>query len=114
MNEPLTLDRLRSVNRSRAARWDPAGKWDLADRAVEMAGEVGELCNVIKKLSRARDGMPGNKHSEAQLREMLAEEAADVLITLDLVCNQAGIDLTSSTRRKFNATSERVGFPERL
>jgi NTP pyrophosphatase (non-canonical NTP hydrolase) len=103
-------------NHLRALRWHPAGldSWSLSDWAVALAGETGELCNVVKKLNRVRDGIAGNKEHPESLRQMLGDEIADVYIYLDLFARRAGFNLEEVVRRKFNATSERVGFPERL
>jgi len=104
------------INLSRCNKWHNNGieSWSYADWAVALAGEVGELCNVVKKLNRVRDGLPGNKETAANLITNLRAEVADVYLYLDLFAQRAGIDLESAVAEKFNATSERVGFPERL
>lgn len=100
----------------RALRWHPRGldSWSPADWAVALAGEVGELCNVVKKLNRVRDKIGGNKESEQQLFQMLRDEVADVYLYLDLFATRMHIDLGLAVRDKFNNVSERMGFPERL
>lgn len=70
-----------------------------------MAGEVGEVCNVIKKMNRERDGMPGSRSTV----EDLERELADALTYLDLLAQAAGIDLSGATRRKFNEVSLKLG-----
>ena len=100
------FDTLRSANRRRQKQWDPESKLDLAFKLLEMAGEAGEACNVGKKLLRQSLGLPG---SRATLND-LAEELADVVVTADLVADIAGINLKQAIRRKFNKTSEKVGF----
>jgi NTP pyrophosphatase (non-canonical NTP hydrolase) len=104
------------LNMSRALRWHPDGieSWSLSDWAVALAGETGELCNVVKKLNRVRDGIAGNKEHPDMLKEALGDEIADVYIYLDLFARRAGFNLEDVIRKKFNATSERVGFPERI
>jgi len=104
------------TNLARCLRWHPQGldSWSLSDWAVALSGEVGELCNVIKKLNRVRDGLPGNKESPDELRANLGPEIADVYLYLDLLAQRAGLVLEECIRDKFNATSQRVGFPERL
>jgi len=110
------MSRLHEANASRGKRWHPSGlvSWSLSDWFTAMAGEVGELGNVVKKLNRARDGLKGNKETAEELRAMLAKEAADILIYLELFSQVAGFDLVEATREKFNEVSERNGFPERL
>jgi NTP pyrophosphatase (non-canonical NTP hydrolase) len=104
------------INLTRCLRWHPQGlnSWSLSDWAVALAGEAGELCNVVKKLNRERDGLVGNKETPGALLASLQAEAADVYLYLDLFAQAAGFDLAESVRIKFNAVSMRNGFPERL
>lgn len=101
---------LRAANQARTREWDPSGLVTLSFRGNELAGETGEACNVIKKLERERMNMPGSRAT----RDQLAEELADVVICADLTAMDAGIDLDSAVRAKFNATSEKVGMKTRL
>ncbi|KEA07462.1 MazG-like family protein [Rhizobium rhizogenes] len=101
---------LRAANIARQKEWDGDNQIDLAYRGNELAGEVGEACNVIKKLERERRGIAGSRDTV----EHLAEELADIVICVDLVAMQAGIDLNAAVRAKFNATSEKVGLRTRL
>lgn len=112
----LTFAALREVSLRRCLRWHPRGisEWSLSDWAVATAGELGEACNVIKKLNRERDGIVGNTIAPAELQSMLADELADVAIYLDLLAAAAGIDLEAAIVKKFNAVSERNDFPERI
>jgi NTP pyrophosphatase (non-canonical NTP hydrolase) len=113
---PLTFEQLRSANLTRCARWHRGGlsEWSLSDWGVATAGEMGEALNVVKKLNRERDGIAGNSASVEELREQLADELADVAIYLDIMAASEGIDLAGAIARKFNRTSVKVGFPERL
>jgi NTP pyrophosphatase (non-canonical NTP hydrolase) len=79
-----------------------------------MAGEAGELCNVVKKLNRERDGLPGNRLTADELRAELRKEIADVYLYLDLLAQREGIDMAEAIREKFNEVSEKNGFPDRL
>jgi NTP pyrophosphatase (non-canonical NTP hydrolase) len=108
--------RLHEQNASRSKRWHPSGlvSWSLSDWFTALAGEVGELGNVVKKLNRARDGLKGNKETREELRSMLVKEAADIFIYLELFAQVAEFDLMEATVAKFNEVSERNGFPERL
>lgn len=101
---------LRDANVARQAEWPGADKVDLAFRGVELAGEVGEACNVIKKLERMRRGIKG-KHSTP---EALAEELADVVICCDLIAMDVGINLRTALADKFNKTSFENGLTTRL
>lgn len=86
--------------------------WSLSDWMTAVTGEVGEAANVIKKLNRVRDGIPGNTTTPEALKAQLAEELADVHIYLDLMCQAAGLDLTTITEAKFAKTSEKIGYVE--
>jgi NTP pyrophosphatase (non-canonical NTP hydrolase) len=110
------MDRLRAANASRGKRWHPSGlvSWSLSDWFTALAGEVGELGNVVKKMNRFRDGLKGNKEGITELTAMLQKECADILIYLELFSQVADFDLVKATIEKFNEVSIRNGFPERL
>lgn len=107
---------LRAANLSRCSRWHPRGlnEWSLSDWFTATMGELGEAANIAKKLNRERDGIAGNTMSADELKAELADEIADVAIYLDILAASEGIDLAAAIARKFNRTSEKVGFPERL
>lgn len=105
-----TFTTLRAANIARQKEWDAGNKISLSYRGNELAGEVGEACNVIKKLDRERLGIAGSRDTV----EHLAEELADAIICIDLIAAAEGIDLDAAVRSKFNATSEKVGLRTRL
>jgi NTP pyrophosphatase (non-canonical NTP hydrolase) len=105
----MNYSTLRDANRARQIEWDKGSKIDLSYRGNELAGETGEACNIIKKLERERLGIRGSRATI----EQLAEELADVVICADLVAMELNIDLNQAVRRKFNATSEKVGLSTR-
>lgn len=80
---------LRSANEARQKLWeqDNPAVFDFSWRTNELAGEVGELCNVLKKLHRERVGIPGSRAT----MDDLADELADVVICIDLVGMTTGI-----------------------
>lgn len=100
---------LRSANLTRIEEWDPGKQIDASYRGNELAGEVGEACNVIKKLERERLGIRGSRDTI----EHLAEELADVIICCDLIAMGYGIDLDGAVKDKFNKTSEKVDLKTR-
>lgn len=98
---------LRRANVTRDFEWgNTDGQVDLAFRGLELAGEVGEVCNQIKKLERHLRCLVGG---ESDL-EPLRDELGDVIICADLVAMQLHIDLAEAVRRKFNKTSAKHGF----
>lgn len=74
-------------------------EWSPTDWATAVAGETGELCNLIKKKRRG-------DHVET---EAIANEAADVVIYLDILCQRLGINLGNAIVNKFNEVSEKRG-----
>lgn len=106
----LTLGDLQRAHVERQEEWCPEQKPDLSFRGNEMAGEVGEACNVIKKLERERHGWRGTRAT----KEQLAEELADVIHTATLCAITAGIDIEAATIAKFDATSEKNGLSSRI
>lgn len=105
-----THSNLRAANIARQNEWDQDNQITAAYRGNELAGEVGEACNIIKKLERERLGILGSRATVDEL----ADELADVLICADLIAMHYGIDLDAAVARKFNATSEKVGLRTRL
>lgn len=106
----MDTKQLRAANETRQYEWDKEGGITASYRAMELGGEVGEALNVVKKLERERLGIRGSRATVAQL----AEELADVVICVDLIALQYGIDLGAAVIRKFNATSEKVGLLTRM
>lgn len=106
----MSMQQLRTANKLRQAEWDPSDKITIEFRGNELAGETGEACNVIKKVARERMGLRG---SRATLEE-LASELADVIICVDLIAMQVGIDMEKAVANKFNATSEKYGLSTRM
>ncbi len=88
----------------------PLASWSLSDWMTATLGELGEAANVVKKLNRFRDGVPGNKETPEQLRKMLKAELADAFIYLDLTAQAAGIDLATAVRDTFDAKSRQIGY----
>lgn len=103
----LLFEDLAAANLARAKQWNPSGlPMSREFAAIELAGEVGEVCNIVKKFSRAAHGIAGGREDYAAL----CDELADVVICTDLLAMRFGIDLAAAVVRKFNATSEKHGF----
>jgi NTP pyrophosphatase (non-canonical NTP hydrolase) len=110
---PLPPDMFTTLVEANAARqkeWDVGNQLTLAYRGNEMAGEVGEACNVIKKIERERLGIKGSRDTV----EHLMDELADVVICAGLCAMDVGGNLDAAVARKFNATSEKVGLRTRM
>lgn len=107
----MNLNDLRDANIRRAVEWvGDKEKPSVTFAATELAGEVGEACNVVKKLERKRIGL---KTSEASVDD-LADELADVLICVDLLAIDYQINLSEAVKRKFNKTSDKYGLTVKI
>lgn len=78
-------------------------EWSPTDWATAVAGEVGEACNLIKKMRRGE---------EIPLAEV-GKELADSVIYLDLLARRLGLDLGEAVAQKFNEVSRRHGYTAR-
>ena len=81
--------------------------WSLNDWAVAVTGELGEACNVLKKVRRGDLTLD-------EARPLLTQEFADVVIYMDLLASQAGIALGQAVMDTFNNKSIKVGSRVRL
>ena len=79
---------------------------------VAAFGELGEAANILKKLNRIRDKVPGNKDPEDLLKIKFENELADAYVYLDLLCQHYGIDLEIAVERVFTAKSMEIGYKE--
>lgn|SRR3990167_574476 len=100
--------------RGEPAHSKPDGSdWNIAMWTNAMAGEVGEACNLAKKIERGDFGPP---HTANYLKAMhkLAKELADVVIYADLACFRCDWNLDDVVIEKFNEVSDRVGCSVKL
>lgn len=102
LNEMDVLRQLNLANKKRESIF-PNG-WDLPRWGNAVAGETGELCNIIKKIDRGDFTI-----EEANERELIADEVADIVCYLDLLCQKAGVDLRKAIVNKFNKVSDKKG-----
>lgn len=118
---PEGVRRFSDVNFARCTASDgfghPLDSWSIAEWTNAAAGEMGEACNLAKKLLRHRDKVAGNKKAEDQdvesLKRRCAEELADVVIYADLAMQALGYDLEETVRFVFNRKSKELGSPYR-
>lgn len=96
----LTLDELVQANKNRNEEvYQTINNWSATDWGCALAGEVGELCNFLKKRLR---GQPIPEKA-------IADEMADVLIYLCLLAANMDINLEQAVVNKFNEVSSRKG-----
>lgn len=101
------LEELRRANIERNRIWDPRSELSTLFFATELAGEIGEACNVIKKLERERLGLRGSRATVAEL----TDELADGIICIDLVAIKYDIVLGRAVVDKHNRSSDKIGLP---
>jgi NTP pyrophosphatase (non-canonical NTP hydrolase) len=115
---PVTFGQFSQANRERCESPDgfnhPLDGWSTSDWFLAAVGELGEAANVAKKLNRYRDGIPGNKESEAELREKLRKELGDTFVYLDLLAQSLGFSIADAAVDVFNAKSIEIGYPKQL
>ena len=115
---PMTFGQFSDANRRRCE--SPQGfnhqlsGWSTSDWMTALVGEVGEAANVVKKLNRVRDGVPGNKLTADELRDQLRKELGDVFVYLDLMAQSLGFTIADAAAEVFNAKSADLGYPEKL
>lgn len=114
----MTFGQFSEANRARCESPQgfkhPLNGWTTSDWITATMGELGEAANVVKKLNRYRDGVPGNKVSEAELRDQLRKEIGDVFVYLDLMAQSLGFSIADAAAEVFNAKSAEIGYPVKL
>jgi len=81
--------------------------WSDAQWLNAITGELGELCNLVKKIDRG-------DYTKIELIDELCDELADIQTYLDITAFRLGVDLGAATRKKFNKVSERIDCDVRL
>lgn len=104
------LKELRAANEHRQQEWPGAEQCDIAFRTIEVAGEAGELAEAVKKYLRAERGITGSTTCLGDI----SREMADVIIAVDLLAIELGINLENAVRAKFNETSEKYKMGTKL
>ncbi len=108
----LTFKEFSDINLKRCeqAFHTPIKDWSETDWACAVAGETGEMCNLIKKRHRS---LSEGKPLFVSVGEV-GKELADIVTYVDLLATRLGLDLETILIDKFNEVSDRVGFTEKL
>ena len=114
----LTFKELSVTNKQRAERWHSGGlgEWTPSDWACAAAGEMGEVCNAVKKWNRIEQHIASNNNPAdlPKALQSIATEIGDTIVYLDLLAQRMGIDTETAVRETFNRISIREEMPERL
>jgi len=102
----FTLTKLRDKNIGRLKDFGHSSinVWSETDWACAAAGEMGELCNFIKKRRRG---------DIIDIQDV-SDEIADVVIYLDLLAARVGVNLEEAIVKKFNEVSDKVESDQKL
>lgn len=116
----MDLKQFSLINKQRSMKFMNGSleQWDESAWGVAAAGEMGEVCDGIKKLNRIRMGVHSNNPraqvSEQQMKEHILKEIGDTTTYLDLLAQRMGSDLESCLRIAFNSVSQRENLEERI
>jgi len=107
LSDLVELQRSFDSRRSSTFAWSSAITEDdlrpLLHNVVSLAGEVGEIANLVKKLDRGDLAFPA-------LMALMPEELADVVIYVIKIAYQSGIDLEKAILEKMAINENR--FPQ--
>jgi NTP pyrophosphatase (non-canonical NTP hydrolase) len=104
-NAPLTFEEFHRLNVYRSNEdVKHSNDWSEMEWGCALSGEVGELCNYLKKRRR------GDKIA----KKALAHEVCDIITYLSLLCHKLDIELEPAIVEKFNEVSKRWKSKVRL
>lgn len=92
MATSLLLAAFRAANVARCLEGfrQPLDAWSDDQWITAIGGEIGEVCDVVKKLERDAGGYAGNRTDRTGLIAALGDEIADAVIYLDLFAAARG------------------------
>lgn len=100
----LTFRRFQAMNAMRCkVAFPTCADWTLQDWGCSLAGEVGELCNMLKKLRRG-------DFTLKILRKKILAELADIITCADLMTTELEASTGDELLEKFGEVSRRVGY----
>lgn len=101
--EKMTLLEMERECLDMSERWFPDTAHSMTHHALALAGEVGEFCNIVKKVER------GDKELTEQVMIDLAMEITDVLIYVLNIGAILAVDLGMTYKLKQDFNEERFG-----
>ena len=100
-----TFDEFQKMSWRRCTEAFPPQCQEIRFLALAMAGEVGELCNIVKKAERG-------DFSVMDKRDDIIKEIADVMTYCDLLMTRLSADTGIELYKKFFEVSRRVKWPK--
>tara|TARA_Y100000034_G_C6902529_1_gene417736 strand:+ start:554 stop:940 length:387 start_codon:yes stop_codon:yes gene_type:complete len=113
----MNIKEFQEINKKRSLESFPeCENWELGDWGNALAGEVGELCNFIKKIRRieVKATTLNSDMSMAELTKAAGKEMGDVMSYLANIASELNLDLEKETVDKFNLVSEILDSKYRL
>lgn len=114
----LDFETLRITNKNRCENeLHPLNSWLPSQWSNAMAGEVGETCNLTKKMDRLLDPKMKrnmNKTSDMKMIKLIERaggEIGDIVIYADLLASRLGLKLADCVRISFNNKSDELELP---
>jgi len=100
----VTFDEFQKLNTRRCREAFPGSyPWPIATWAWAVAGEAGELCNILKKVEHG-------DFTLEQVRKQVLDELADVVTYCDLAITRLNARTEDVIMHKFDEVSARVGW----
>jgi NTP pyrophosphatase (non-canonical NTP hydrolase) len=96
------LPEFKNANGQLVHKDDSGSDWSLNDWMTAVTGEVGEAANILKKIRRG-------DFTIEEVKSELEMELSDIIIYLDILASQLGIDLSEAVMKTFNRKSTQVG-----
>ena len=84
-------------------------KRDSVFVAMCLAGEVGEVCNWIKKFCRVENGSMVDGKTREQIREEIKKELPDIIFYVAKLANDGGYDLEILWKEKMEINDKKYG-----
>lgn len=95
----MEINSFAKMNYERSKKNDKNNSFNWEFYAIALAGEAGELLNVIKKVKRG----------DFQIdKEKVAEETADVITYAFLLLSELGLDTEEVIMKKFEKVNKRI------
>lgn len=107
----MEINELSKANKERCEEvFHSINSWSPADWACALAGEVGECCNIVKKLKRLETNTNTSKdpQTKSEAIKLIGKEIADTIIYADLLATRLGLNLEIEIKNKFNEVSDRM------
>lgn len=108
----MTFDELAQVLLVQHELWFKGHReWTATDWSNAAAGEMGETCNVVKKIMLYQDGLPVNNAPKyEELLNMLGEEIADTIMYLVFLAAYFDRHIPTDIENKFDKKSLQLGL----